>query len=271
MPLGQSGYGNYGYFDIPGAFSGYEDALMGFAGSQKTDFWDFLSGLGPILQQLMEQKRQREIQGQEQKLAGQRVDISQQYVDLARQTEGRQQTWDQYRMGQPPKQLIGETLWLTNHPGATHEDYLRATKGITAEFKEPKTPKGLQDKTQLLFKRAEERRKVIAEYYRDFLKDWAVYSTKEGRGKFGEALETPYPQKQTFWLEWQKRVPFEYKPEIEQAIFPSGGRMHMATPPGKPPEQPEGTLEYTQEQMDNYNACRDRGGTKEACKVEAGF
>lgn len=33
------------------------------------------------------------------------------------------------------RELTGEGRWLAEHPGKTHEDYLRATKGIEREFK----------------------------------------------------------------------------------------------------------------------------------------
>lgn len=50
-----------------------------------------------------------------------------------------------------PKQPTGEAGWRQEHPGSTHEDYLRATKGISAEFKEEKVPWILKERTKELF------------------------------------------------------------------------------------------------------------------------
>lgn len=94
MPLGHNNYGGYGYFDIPGAMGGYEDALMELAGTQrdaqKMRFPDFMKQLVQILQQ-WEQRKKWDWQKQ---MGEDRLGISQDYLDLATQ-EARQAQLDE--------------------------------------------------------------------------------------------------------------------------------------------------------------------------------
>lgn len=68
--------------------------------------------------------------------------------------------------------------------------------------------------------------------------------------------------KRRHFNKWIKRVPVGLRSEVRE-----WAGMDVETTPSPPEEEPE----YTQEQMDSYNACRDRGGDEEECRLEAGL
>ena len=96
-------------------------------------------------------------------------------------------------------QLSQMQQWLAENPGKTVEDYLRATKAITKEFKEPKVPyqveKTLEEK--------EKREKEIKVYAKDFRKAW-YKRTQEIKADKPKA----YPiTKEEFWRDWKETLP----------------------------------------------------------------
>lgn len=129
--------------------------------------------------------------------------------------------------------------------------------GPVEEPKKPKLPAEW-------LKAPEKRRATIQEWVADWKK--YIFTSWKKRGETGNFENLSYIEKRTHFSEWSRRIPVTLREEIAK-------RVGLATPLEKlaKPSPPEEKPEYTQEQMDGYNACRDRGGTKEECKVEAGF
>jgi len=258
MPLGQSRYGQYGYFDIPGAFSGYESALMNLMQSRKPGFTDFLGELGQMLQQLMEQKRQREVGEWERGMGERRLGVSEDYLGIAQEKL-------RLLQDQPPESPYGRPPWWTE--GLTPEQVRGyQKKQVEPAPKEPKAPKLPAE----WLKAPEKQRATIQKWVTDWKK--YIFTSWKKRGEPENFEELSYIEKRAHFSEWARRIPVTLRAEVAKRVGLATPLGKLSKPPPKPsPEQAKGVPGYTQEQMDSYNACRDRGGTKEACKVEAGL
>lgn len=105
-----------------------------------------------------------------------------------------------------------------------------------------------------------------------WLTDWEkyIFAPVGEFGEIGAFEDLDEAEKRAHFNKWIKRVPTGLRSEVRERAGMEVGAVPEISLPGQPTPTEEES-EYTQEQMDSYNACRDRGGDEEECRLEAGL
>jgi len=165
-------------------------------------------------QSILGQRRQRSTEEEQLRISGGHLNVAQQklwnlmnqppespYGKLPWYAKGAEPGFtEDYRdklMRLVDPQLSQMQQWLTDNPGKTVEDYLRVTKAISQEFKEPKVPyrveKTLEEK--------EKREKEIKAYAKAFSAAW-YKRTQEIKAEEMDPIT-----KENFWRGWKVNLP----------------------------------------------------------------